>query len=211
MSKSKWPLTIWLILLTIGIIGGGFYYLGKFFSFERKFYRKTQELEEQMKRLEDDIEEIRKEIPIRVEEGSETDIFCWKTYRNQKHGYEIKYPKEGSLTVYREGDYVKIALPTSFRERYVGIEVIPEPCKECSEFEAEIYINNIKFCLGGTGAEGEGAAGSMYYTTDYFTTKDSSCIKLRSLISASTFTKYEAVREEEEILSLIISTFRFVR
>jgi hypothetical protein len=205
--SSKWLIIGWLIVLTIGIIGLGILSSKRSALLKNQIEKEIKEVREEMERLGDEIQHV-KEI-ISEMRSSPINIPGWKDYRSEKYGYLIKYPVDATLKVYRKGDYVEILLPSSLGEKHVGIEVTSAPC-QCPQFAATRYINGIKFCVTGPGAEGEGAMGSMYYVTHYLATKENVCIILITFLRTSTSIPYQDIRKEEEIFEQMISTFSIV-
>ena len=147
----------------------------------------------------------------------------WKSYRNEKYEFELKYPREGRL-VEAEEEYARIDLPfapeTNLEEKYIEI-VVNESLRQCSSPLSKGYepgaihselvlVNGLEFRKE---SGSEGAAGSFYHWVSYSTAKENLCISLslvlHSLNPGNFATPLPVFDEQEEIeiFQAIVSTF----
>jgi len=162
-----------------------------------------------------------------TEEESEIDISDWKIYRNEKYGFEIKYPPNWD---YNEEDisYLHYVIPRGTKSgiqiRYKPINktysssgkisYVPVQIKarnfpyQISEYEKEVVINGIKFMetepVPGRPsriffAENPKGSGSVMIT-DFIPV----IVELKAGISSREKSSYEA------IFNQMLSTFKFI-
>lgn len=108
----------------------------------------------------------------------------WLTYINPKHGFQFKYPREGTYGDGMNDNYARITLPivpgTNLSEKYLEV-VVGENVTECKsplqtqDLGVTVTINGISF-LKQTGEEG--AAGSLYQWVAYSARRDNVCVSL---------------------------------
>jgi len=135
------------------------------------------------------------QIPKKVEK-IEDETVNWETYRNEEHGFEVRYPEMGDLVDSNmTDDGIRINLPfdsgTLLQEKYLNVKIDPkeiDPEGECSlplpnvsKIE-EVWFGNISF-LKKVGEEG--AAGSIYYYTSYSTASDLHCVILTFILRSA--------------------------
>jgi hypothetical protein len=156
--------------------------------------------------------------------GTGIDTSNWKTYRNEAHKYEIKYPKD-SKKIQESEKEVSIELPitpgTALRGKSLTISVEQTTSGECSPLHAPevkkpeiIHFGNINF-IKEIGYEA--AAGSMYESIRYSTLKEGKCFHLTFVLRSANPGVFPTPpprfdrEKESEIFDQIVSTFRFVK
>ncbi len=156
-----------------------------------------------------------------------TDTSTWQTYRDERAGFELKYPPDGKLTA-QEGS-VRIDLPftpgNNLVEKYVTVTAGPTPSGGCTSPQLAGYqpgtIPTERVLVGGvefTRASGSGAAaGNHYDVTSYWTESTGECVVLDFVLHSTTPQNYPTpppefdATKESEIFTAIVSTFRWLK
>lgn len=92
-NKLKWLLIWWLIILTAGIVGVGFYTSQKSTLIENEVKEEVKTVKEEINKIKEEIEQV-KAVSRKPEETAEVDTSGWKTYWDEKLRLGFKYPKE---------------------------------------------------------------------------------------------------------------------
>lgn len=152
------------------------------------------------------------------------DTSTWQTYRDERAGFELKYPAEGKLTP-QEGS-IRIDLPfapgTNLVEKYLTITAGPPPAGGCTSPQLAGYqpgtiptervlVNGVEF----TRATINGAAaGNRYDATSYWTEAAGTCIVLDFVLHSTVPQNYPTpppefdAAKESEVFTAIVATFR---
>lgn len=150
----------------------------------------------------------------------------WQTYRDERAGFELKYPAEGKLTP-QEGS-VRIDLPfapgTNLVEKYLTITAGPPPAGGCASPQLagyqpgtipteQVLVDGVEF----TRATINGAAaGNRYHATSYWTEAAGTCIVLDFVLHSTTPQNYPTpppefdAAKESEVFTAIVATFRWL-
>jgi len=143
----------------------------------------------------------------------------WKTYRNEKYGFEFRYPNTLSAENYsgtEKGNIIiGVALSTQgtdFQIPFLELEIIPQSGKSLIDdsverlTDTETYkgIVNKEINIGGLTGREIGNAGSV--DTEYSVYRE---IVIRLKEKESLFIKYVGL--EKETLDAILSTFKFTK
>jgi hypothetical protein len=153
------------------------------------------------------------------EKNIENNISDWKTYRNEKFGFEVKYP-ENAVIVLEETDKIKIGIPTlnaEIYEDYLLISIKKSASNNCSnplstiiKKTETVILNDIEF-VKEIGVEG--AAGLFYRSISYSVLRNNNCLSLSFVVSAKfidTSVRETNISQEEKIFNQILSTFKFI-
>ncbi|MCX6764666.1 MAG: hypothetical protein NTU58_03100 [Candidatus Nealsonbacteria bacterium] len=162
------------------------------------------------------------------EEKKTDETFGWKTYTNNEHGFEMKYPEnfffsEPKITT-TSCDYLDfskqcpyVPVPGFNIENEKDLEAATE--KGLIKIE-KVKINDRNYCLQ---QSSEGAAGSIYTNYYYTTVKNDKCISLNlvlydincGVLGSADEENYKKCEDgkikKSEILDKIIFTFKFLK
>ena len=148
---------------------------------------------------------------------TEANLSGWKTYRNEKYGFEFKYPNtlndENYSGTEKENIIIGVALSTQgtdFQIPFLELEIIPQSGKILADdsvkrlTDTETYkgIVNKEINIGGLTGREIGNAG--FADTEYSVYRE---IVVGLKENESLFMKYVGL--EKETLDAILSTFKF--
>lgn len=169
-------------------------------------------------------------LPLSSEEQK-----SWKTYRDEKNGFELYYPPELNFVLFEpEGDKstgVVLSFPTSsyqgsnLRDAKLIVAAQEGPClplpghggtvPQTKLLPSDMQVGTQKFTLQ---QQENGAAGTLYETDEYYTETQASCYKITLVLAKVDLRNVagqsprEFDREEvERIFLKVISTFKFVK
>lgn len=201
-SPQKWVLIGWLILLALGIISLVLYNSKELTLLRNSFNKEINSIKEEIKKLREDIKQIKIKIFEKPKRAVQIDKSNWKTYRSQKYGFEIDFPKDSEIKP--EGEHhLFVILPDTSTSFFISdFDSIIDPIiskhfeitifenfsselcstKSLSEMGLGFFHNpeivelgNLKF----EKATGEQqVAGPDYYMTSYVTFRGKNCFVL---------------------------------
>jgi len=96
LNPLKWLLIGASLIFILGIVGLDIYAIKKFSLIEKEFEGEIGEIRKEIQILKESIEQLKRELPEKLEENplKEIDTSSWETYKDEKYGFEIKYPKD---------------------------------------------------------------------------------------------------------------------
>jgi hypothetical protein len=179
LSPKKWLLTVWLIVLTLGVVGVDFYVLRKQSLLENKLKKEIENVVKETKKLEDEVKQLRGKTLLKSKETSEINVPSLATYKNEIYGFEFKYPETYAHDKYacarEEGNFVLVGARIEigifdsnnlnldeYVQTYLNREFSQEAQKEgyIVESKEEIAVGGeraikISYRFGGMGRYGE--------------------------------------------------------
>lgn len=151
---------------------------------------------------------------------SSGDISVWKIYRNEEHGFELKYPDGSEIIESQFENTIRINLPyvsgTTLSEKYLIINPDGKcfnPMNIMIRKTETVYFDGIEFRKE-TG--GDVGAGNIYESTSYTTVKGNRCLSLNFTLHSFNPGMVDSpppvfdTKEESKIFDQILSTFRFI-
>lgn len=155
-------------------------------------------------------------------QAQELDTSGWLTYRNDEHGFELKYPKEATVTT--EGGRTKInflAKPNeTLFEKYISIGVPDIESEECvlykaylsstpGEFSELITVNGVEFLKYNVAELNR--ANTVSDHGKFISLQGDYCIDIAFMLTYRSPEVYEESKEaEEKFFEEILSTLRFL-
>ena len=164
-----------------------------------------------------DVKVLKEKCLSNFDKKTEANLSGWKTYRNEKYGFEFKYPNtlndENYSGTEKENIIIGVALSTQgtdFQIPFLELEIIPQSGKILADdsvkrlTDTETYkgIVNKEINIGGLTGREIGNAG--FADTEYSVYRE---IVVGLKENESLFMKYVGL--EKETLDAILSTFKF--
>jgi hypothetical protein len=202
-SRTNWKYLLIVMIIALLVSGGIWGYL-RYFGREISSLSKYPEIKKP--------EKTKNEKPKTKEETAK-----WKTYRDEKYGFEFKYPSNSKL---REEGHIELPFTpgTTLVEKNLEVGVVTGKCPPMPEIEVEkpkiARVNEIEFVKE---VSGESAAGSVYDYIRYSTMKNGYCVYLFFTLHSINPGNLPVPRpdfdyeKETKIFDEIISTFEFIK